>query len=332
MTGTFWADIAGLQDPELRHLAESLPATILRSRADSTVTKYAYAFRRWRSWAVAHEEITVFPVNEVHLALYLQHLGETVCSWSAVQEAVSAIGWVHQISGLEPVAHSPFVCATMAGLKRLLAKPKVKKEPITADMLATLVKSLGQSPSLADVRLAASCLLAFAAFLRFDELAKLRSCDVKISEASMTVYIASSKTDQYRQGESVLIARTGSPTCPVAMLEKYFSMANLSHASSLPLFRGIVHTKKGERLRPTGSLSYTRMRELFLAKWKELGFDTTQLGLHSLRAGGASAAANAGIADRLFKRHGRWRSEAAKDGYVKDSREALLSVSKSLKL
>ena len=49
MTGTVWADIAGLQDPELRHLAESLPTTILRSRADSTVTKYAYACRRWKS-------------------------------------------------------------------------------------------------------------------------------------------------------------------------------------------------------------------------------------------------------------------------------------------
>ena len=312
--------------------AESLPSTALRSRADSTVTKYAYAFQRWRSWAAVHDEVTVFPVSEVHLALYLQHLGETVHSWSAVQEAANAIGWVHQMSGLEPVAQSPFVRATMEGLKRTLAKPKVKKEPITAGMLATLVKSLGQSPSLADVRLAASCLLAFAAFLRFDELSKLRCCDIEISEASMTVHITSSKTDQYRQGKSVLIARTGSPTCPVAMLEKYFSMADLSHASPLPLFRGIVHTKKGERLRAAGSLSYTHMREIFLAKWKELGFDTVQLGLHSLRAGGASAAANAGVGDRLFKRHGRWRSESAKDGYIKDSKEALLSVSESLKL
>ena len=74
------------------------------------------------------------------------------------------------------------------------------------------------------------------------------------------------------------------------------------------------------------------MRELFLAKWKELGFDPSQFGLHSLRAGGATTAANAGVPDRLFKRHGRWRSETAKDGYVKDSREVLLSVTKSLKL
>ena len=61
------------------------------------------------------------------------------------------------------------------------------------------------------------------------------------------------------------------------------------------------------------------MRELFLAKLKDLGVDSSKFGLHSLCASGASAAANAGVADRLFKRHGRWRTESAKDGYVKDS-------------
>lgn len=40
----------------------------------------------------------------------------------------------------------------------------------------------------------------------------------------------------------------------------------------------------------------------------------------------------AGIPDRMFKRHGRWQSENAKDGYVKDLLEARLDVSKSSKL
>ena len=60
------------------------------------------------------------------------------------------------------------------------------------------------------------------------------------------------------------------------------------------------------------------MRELFLAKLKELGFDGSKFGLHSLRSRGASTAANVGIVDRLYKRHGRWRPESAKNGYVKD--------------
>ena len=61
-------------------------------------------------------------------------------------------------------------------------------------------------------------------------------------------------------------------------------------------------------------------------KLKSLGYDPNRYGLHSFRAGGATAAANApGLNDRLFKRHGRWKSESAKDSYVKERR---LEVSK----
>ena len=74
------------------------------------------------------------------------------------------------------------------------------------------------------------------------------------------------------------------------------------------------------------------MRELVLQKLAALGFDPKQFGPHSLRSGGASAAANAGVPDRLFKRHGHWRSENAKDGYVKDSMESRLSVSRDIGL
>ena len=54
------------------------------------------------------------------------------------------------------------------------------------------------------------------------------------------------------------------------------------------------------------------LRELFKKKMEELGYHASNLVLHSLRAGGATAAANAGIPDRLFKCHGRWKSENAK--------------------
>ena len=209
LTSGVWMELAKLQDPELRRLAEALPDTVLHSRADGTTKKYLYAFQRWRQWAGLRREVAVFPVQEVHFALYLQHLGETVQSKSAVEEAVNAVSWVHQISGLPAVTASPFVRATLSGLQRKLAKPKVKKEPVTVEMLRVLVDSLGQSPSLSDIRLVASALLSFAAFLRYDEVAKLRCCDIRFSGDSMAVHLQSSKTDQYRQGDKVIVARTG---------------------------------------------------------------------------------------------------------------------------
>ena len=71
-----------------------------------------------------------------------------------------------------------------------------------------------------------------------------------------------------------------------------------------------------------------------IGKLKELGYDsaTFELHMHSFRADGAIAAAAAQVPDCLFKRHRRWRSENAKDGYVQDPEAVQLGVSKNLKL
>ena len=60
-------------------------------------------------------------------------------------------------------------------------------------------------------------------------------------------------------------------------------------------------------MRSTGN-SYSRTREIVSQAFVELGYKENLFGLHSLRAGSASAAANAGVSDRLFKLHGRWKS------------------------
>ena len=67
-----------------------------------------------------------------------------------------------------------------------------------------------------------------------------------------------------------------------------------------------------------------------LEAFKNIVPDVSAIGTHCLRGSGATAAANAGVPDRLFKRHDRWASESAKDGYVQDSLSSRLSVSKAL--
>ena len=51
-------------------------------------------------------------------------------------------------------------------------------------------------------------------------------------------------------------------------------------------------------------ISYSSIRDYFKISFKDLVPDITSFSTHSLRAGGASAAANADVADRLFQRHG----------------------------
>ena len=98
--------------------------------------------------------------------------------------------------------------------------------------------------------------------------------------------------------------------------------------SSQNLFRPISNGR-WEKLRESGSITYCRMRELLKQKLVELGFNAADFSLHSLRAGGTTAA---GVSDRVFKRHGHWKSETAKDGYIEDSLHKRLSVTQNLGL
>ena len=326
-----WVALEELEDPELIRLAKMLPNTVLQSRAQSSTKKYLGAFRRWRAWAQQHN-LSTFPAEGHHAALYLQHIGDRVQSKAAVEEAVHALSWAHSLAGLESPGLNSLVQATLEGLKRMLAKPVVKKAPVTAEILKAIVDDAVRNPTLSNICLASACLLANAGFLQADELIKLRSCDISMDGGNMEVQIASSKTDQLRKGDEVLIVRTRSPTCPVAMLERYMQVAQIPPGSEEFLYRPISRVKHGEKLRASGQLSYSTLRELFKRKLAELGYPAVEFGLHSLRAGGATAAANAGVPDHLFKRHGRWRSEDAKDGYVEDSVDKRLSVSRSIGL
>ena len=242
------------------------------------------------------------------------------------------MSWLHSSAGLAPPLADPFVKATLEGLQRSLAKPVVKKEPITVETLEAIVRDAEGSGTLSDLRLATACLLGFSGFLRFSELINLRPCDFQVSDEMMTIKIRHSKTDQWRQGDDILVARTANSTCPVAMLECYMQVTGMSWEDQRFLFCPIQTTKKGQTLRESGKISYSCLREAFRKKIADLGLPPEEFGLHSLRAGGATAAANAKVPDRCFKRHGRWRSENAKDGYIKDDIESRLGVSKSLGL
>ena len=117
----------------------------------------------------------------------------------------------------------------------------------------------------------------------------------------MTVKIQRSKTDQLRYGDEILIARTANSTCPVSMLERYMRMAGIEQHSNAYIFRAIIKSKYGENLRASGRITYSTLRELFKRKLVELGHSPDKFGQHSLRAGGAIAAANAGVQDRLLR-------------------------------
>ena len=176
-------------------------------------------------------------------------------------------------------------------------------------------------------------LLAFSGFLHFNELCHIKCTDIHFTQDYVKLIIPKSKTDQYRQGNEVLIAKTGNNTCPYAMLLKYIESCSVNIHTNHYLFKPMYGTKSGAKLiQKNKSISYTAAKESILSRLGEVSDHGIQLGLHSLRSGGATAAAHAQINDRCWKRHGRWRSDTSKDRYVKDSVSHRLAVSKCLGL
>ena len=127
--------------------------------------------------------------------------------------------------------------------------------------------------------------------------------------------------------------RHGSMLCPIELVSQYFKKGNIRDNCQKYIFRGIITTKSHSKLRSCDKhISYTCIRQNVIEGLKNIGAETKLFGLHSLRVGGATAAANLGVNDRLFKKHGRWKSEKVKDGYIHESIEAKLIVTKNLGL
>ena len=84
------------------------------------------------------------------------------------------------------------------------------------------------------------------------------------------------------------------------MFERYMARTATPHEDQCFLFRPIQKTKHCEELQGTGKISYTCLRDLFRKKLSSLGYNVKDFGLHSLRAGGATAAANTKVPERLF--------------------------------
>ena len=203
--------------------------TILRaSRAKSTGEKYSRAFATWQRWCFSNS-VCALPANTDSISRYFVELFNCDAPCSRIEVAFYAIKWHHDCDPnvLNNPCDSKFLHLVLDGIKRLKARPVTKKEPITPDILRSIVFKYGMDENLKNIRLCAICLLAYAGFLRISEVINLRECDINMHPSFVRLFLVKSKTDQYREGAWVIVAATGSVTCPVAMLRKYLLLGNI---------------------------------------------------------------------------------------------------------
>ena len=325
------ADGANLpNDATLKELQARVPGVLSEARAESTNKVYIRAYAKWKTWSHKFPEIKILPASPEHVVLYLIFLSDCSTSFSVINIAACAIAWGHRCAGLQSPTESPLVSDVLAGLKKRLFKPRVCKEPF---LLVHIHKFLTvmDTTSLTDSRNTVLIVLAFYAFLRSDELLSITFKDVKFVKTHLELYIAKAKTDQLREGRSVLVAKLEGKFCPVSIVQSYYLKAQKYSKLTDFLFRRIIIQEKEAILYSKNvKITYSNLRDIVVRKVGQIGLCSKNYGTHSMRAGGSTLAANNGVPDRLFQRHGRWASVEAKNGYIKDNTEAKLSVTKAM--
>ena len=147
----------------------------------------------------------------------------------------------------------------------------------------------------------------------------MRHCDVIKNKTFLSIFTEKSKADVYREGIWVYLTKLDTDLCPTELVSQYFKKGNIRDNCQKYIFRGIVTTKSHSKPRICDKhINYTCVIENVIEGLKIIGAKTKSFSLHSLRAGGATAAANLGVNDRLFKKHGKWKSEKVKeDAFMK---------------
>lgn len=332
-----WNDIAILSShPVLGSAAQKIPDIAKASKSKNTLKIYDQYFAKFVKWCEVHGLVSL-PAKESTVCVFLSNLLDKKSSVATLDAYFYSISWQHDLLMLNNPCVNKLVKFTFEGCRRILSKPVVKKQPVTPDILSRLVDHVckDESLDLKDLRLCVMCILGFSGFLRFDELSSLKMKDLVFHDSHVSVFISKSKCDQLKMGNSVPISKTGNKLCPVSWLQKYISAAGLTYGSDEFLFTKVRYLKTTDKYilcDKDKPLSYTRTRKIFLEAIQAIGEDRSQFGLHSLRSGGASAAANSGdISDsRLLAKHGRWKSSVSLDGNVHYDLKNQLRVSKHL--
>ena len=263
------------------------------------------------------------PEKSVSVCLFMKHALEVrKLSRSTIVGVIpSAINDKFRFDDVKP-ASGELVRQTKITVGRL-TKPSKAKLPVTKTQLEALVKVM--PPTEKGIRNMFMMILMFLGFLRESEAAALKQTDLYIGELEgyngdvLFIRIGQSKTDQTHETATIVLCGSkGSTICPIKWFKWHCAVRHESPFVFTDLYRGVVKGLSAKT--PCGIVK----RAL-----ASIGIDPKPYGSHSLRRGGATAAAKQKIRMHVLKRHGRWRSDAVYL-YITDSAEERLLVAASI--
>jgi integrase len=299
--------------PALAGVADRAHDYMLQSRARNTRRAYGADWRDFAAWC-ADAGLVALPAKPETVGLYLAARASTHRP-ATLDRRLVAITAAHRAAGHGLDTRHAAIRETLAGIKRTHGTAQTGKAPAVAADIRAMVEA--QLDSLLGCRNRALILLGFDSACRRSELEALDVEDVAFTHNRIVLTLRRSKTDQAGAGRQIGIPYRSNPAmCTFRTVRDWIAAAGISTGA---LFREIgpggelvapyidaLRRQRGERLSGKSIVLVVK------AAARAAGLDPARYGGHSLRAGFATAAAQAGAAERsIMQQTGHKRPEMA---------------------
>lgn len=271
------------------------------SLAASTQAQYLIDLSDFEAWGGK------LPASPEEIASFVADRAETLAI-ATLTRRLAGLSKLHDAHGYVNPVRTELVRATMKGIRRSKGTAQHAAAPLMRETLFDVLKVMGDRPK--DKRDKALLLIGFAAALRRSELVALTVADIQQVRQGIILHVRHSKTDQERAGRQIAVPLGRTQWCPIRALEDWMITANITEG---PIFRRVNWCGRISELAMKPEALSIVVRERVAA----VGINPRPYSGHSLRAGLASSAAEAGIASWAIRRTTGHRSQEMLERYIR---------------
>lgn len=304
--------------------ARSVSDLLDAGRSEATRRSYASALRTFALWCDERGYPAV-PTTPDVVAAYVADRTRSV-SHATISRDVAAISAGHRDAGHDdPTAHHGVRSALRAAGRLLGTSPARRAAPLTTASVRRVIEAMSDLDTIVGKRDRAILLIGLAAALRRSEIAALRTDHLVRLDGGLLLRIPRSKTDQSGKGELIGIPKGTNPmTCPVLTLDSWLMTSDRSLGDGAPVFSRIFNhsTISSEPLSDRSVARIVQARAMAAGITgseyaQRFGTGEAWISGHSLRAGHATSAAEAGIDPLRIARTTRHRRLDSLARYVR---------------
>ena len=278
--------------------------------APSTIRTYQAAWRSYLGF-VLQNGLVALPLSTSTLELFVVRVSSRL-RFSTIKVYLAALKFISTFYGLDSsIVFTQQLYYLLRGIRRAQAvflPPRPPRTPISLAHLRALFRHVDLASTFDAPCFRAAFTLAFFGLLRvseftcpsslsFDPSLHLSASDIRFSHSPslLHVHIKQSKTDPFRQGCTIRVARTGGPFCPFQAMVTFLQVRPSQHGPLFILSNGSFLTRAD-------------IQRVLAATFPDSS--PGSLGSHSFRIGGASMLCSLGVPDATVQLLGRWSSDA----------------------